>query len=180
MRTEFASPTLEEEMNSAPMLTASLLIKLCSLPDKSDACPALLGAINGNLHHLWFRFLYLSIAKCRKRADLPQQSEEFILAVADPVGKLTSGQTQPCSESPNANNWWRMFAFVLFFFFFLRWRNEVIGNESNGGSTTSLCSLFQWLIILSVSRKKKKSSHFPFEFSLASTSDVCSYYSFLC
>lgn len=179
MRTEFASPTLEEEMNSAPMLTASLLIKLCSLPDKSDACPALLGAINGNLHHLWFRFLYLSIAKCRKRADLPQQSEEFILAVADPVGKLTSGQTQPCSESPNANNWWRMFAFVLFFFF-LRWRNEVIGNESNGGSTTSLCSLFQWLIILGVSRKKKKSSHFPFEFSLASTSDVCSYYSFLC
>lgn len=60
--------------------------------------------------------------------------------------------------------------------FFLRRKNEVIKNESDGKSTTSLCSLFQWLIILSV---KKTCSYFPFEFSLALTSDICSYYSFL-
>lgn len=34
-------------------------------------------------------------------------------------------------------------------------KNEVIRNKSNGESTTSLCSLSQWLITLSVSRKKK-------------------------
>lgn len=53
-----------------------------------------------------------------------------------------------------------MFAFV----FFLRRKNEVIRNESNGESTTSLCSLFQWLIILSVNKKKEKAhiSHLNF------------------
>lgn len=39
---------------------------------------------------------------------------------------------------------------------FLRGKNEVIRNESNGESTTSLCSLFQWLIILSVNKKKER------------------------
>ena len=39
---------------------------------------------------------------------------------------------------------------------FLRKKNEVIRNESYGEYTTSLCSLFQWLIILSVNKKKKK------------------------
>lgn len=38
---------------------------------------------------------------------------------------------------------------------FLRRKSEVIRNESDGESTTSLCSLFQWLIILSVNKKKK-------------------------
>lgn len=45
---------------------------------------------------------------------------------------------------------------------FLRRKNEVIKNESNGKSTTSLCSPFQWLIILSVKKKKAHISHLNF------------------
>lgn len=41
-------------------------------------------------------------------------------------------------------------------------KNEVIKNESNGKSTTSLCSLFQWLIILSVKKNPAHISHLNF------------------
>lgn len=45
---------------------------------------------------------------------------------------------------------------------FLRRKNGVIKNESNGKSTSSLCSLFQWLIILSVKKKPAHISHLNF------------------
>lgn len=41
-------------------------------------------------------------------------------------------------------------------------KKEVIKNESNGKSTTSLCSLFQWLIIFSVKKKPTHISHLNF------------------
>lgn len=55
------------ELRSSARPTVSLLINLCSLPDSSNAGPSPSGIIHGNLHHLWFRFLYLSTAKLRKK-----------------------------------------------------------------------------------------------------------------
>lgn len=135
----------------------SFLIELYSSPDKPHAGPPVTETIHGicTIYDLDFStYPWPSWGKgqfCHNKDGSSSWQwlvrEEFIWC-----------QIWAWFKSSNANNWWKMFAFVLF----EKKKNEAIKNESNGKSTTSLCSLFQWLIILSVKKNPTHISHLNF------------------